>query len=92
MAPSPCIMFSCRPSVRRCVSACLYPSERDIFMIPEVHIGDFHQTVVSSATWDRDELIRLWGKRSFMRKISFSGFVSAISPVCIDGRISNFCR
>jgi len=59
----------------------------------------FHQTFLITASWDKDELIRLWGQKvkgqghimTKYPKIPFLEFVSAISPVCIDGFSLNFC-
>jgi len=63
---------------------------------------DFHRTSVSSALWQKDELITFWGQRSKVKvtawpnmiKIPFSRFVSTttISPASIDGFSSNFCQ
>jgi len=47
------IMFSCRPSVCACVRPSVM-SPRYIWYA----LMDFHQIFVSSATWDKDELIR----------------------------------
>jgi len=49
------IMFLCRLSVR----ACMRPSVRDVVSaVSLVCVDGFRETFVSSASWDKDELIR----------------------------------
>ena len=55
-------MFSGRPCVRPCVC-----DSRGSFMFPrylQYLLTDFRQTFVTGASWDRDDLISFWAKRS----------------------------
>jgi len=92
-------MFSGRPSVRASVRASVRDS-RGSFMFPRYLrylLTDFHQTFVTVASRDRDELIRFWDQKV---KIQGHGMtecipdfhVCTISPVSVDGFSPNFCH
>ena len=63
-------MFSGRPFVPLSVRPCVRPSVRDSrgsFMFPlylQYLLLDFRQTFVTGASWDTDDLITFWVKRS----------------------------
>jgi len=89
-------MFSGRPSVLLSVRASVRDS-RGSFMFPRYLLTDFGQTFVTGASRDRDELIRFWGQKvkgqgHSMTEYIPDFYVSAISPVCVDGFSPNFCH
>jgi len=60
-------------------------------------LTDFRQTFVTDASRDRDELIRFWGQKvkgqgHGMTEYIPDFYVSAISPVSVDGFSPNFCH
>jgi len=60
-------------------------------------LTDFRQTFVTGASQDRDELIRFWGQKvkgqgHSMTKYIPDFYLSAISPVSVDGFSPNFCH
>jgi len=69
--------------VRPCVVVCVVPSVCDVvcavFMVPYTLVY-FHQTFVSSASWDKDVIIRFWGQKikgqghSMIRYVQFLWF------------------
>jgi len=75
-------MFSGRPSVPLSMRPCVRPSIRDSrgsFMFPrylQYLLTDFHQTSVTGASRDRDELIRFWGQ-----KVKVQGHAKLLSLV-----------
>ena len=92
-------MFSGRPSVRPSVRLCVRDS-RGSFMFPrylQYLLTDFHQTFVTGASRDRDELVRFCGQKVKGQGHSMTEYipdfrVSAISPVSVDGFSPNFCH
>ena len=60
------VVFSCHPSLCVCVCACVYVCvcASIVSMISTVRIDELlPQTFVSSASWDKDELIMVWGQK-----------------------------
>jgi len=89
----PCRCPSVRPSIRASVR-----DSRGSFMFPR-YLTDFRQTFVTGAPRDRDELIRprFWGQKvkgqgHSMTEYIPDFYVSAISPVSVDGFSPNFCH
>ena len=90
-------------SVRAAVCPCVRPCVRDSrvsFMFPrylQYLLMDFRQTLVTGASRDRDELIRIWdqkvkGHGHGMTECFPDFHVSTISPVSIDRFSPNFCH
>jgi len=87
----PSVSLSMRPSVRDSRGSFVFPQYLQYLLM------DFRQTFVTSASRDRDELIRFWGQKV---KVQGHGMtecipdfhVSTISPVSIDGFSPNFCH
>jgi len=88
---------------RRCVRPFVRPCVRDSrgsFMFPrylQYLLTDFRQTFVTGASRDRDELFRFWGQKvkgqgHCMTEYIPDFYVSAISPVSVDGFSPNFCH
>ena len=83
-------MFSGRPSVR----ASVRPSVIHVVVLfpryLQYLLTDFRQTFATGASRDRDELIAFWGQKvkgqgHSMTEYIPDFYVSAISPVSVDG-------
>jgi len=96
-------MFSGHPSVPPSVRPCVRPCVRDsrgTFMFPrylQYLLTDFRQTFVIGASRDKDDLFRFWvqkvkGQGHSMTEYIPDLYVSAISPVSVDGFSPNFCH
>jgi len=92
-------MFSGRPSVHASVCASVRLSVIHVvvscFRDLQYLLTDFRQTFVTGASRDRDELIRFWGQKvkgqgHGMTEYIPDFYVSAISPVSVDGFSPNF--
>jgi len=77
-----------------------WPNASKIFMFPlylQYLLIDFRQTFVAGASRDRDELTRFWGQKvkgqgHSMTEYIPDFYVSAISPVSVNGFSPNFCH
>ena len=86
--------FLCYPSRRQSVHLCMDPCccFRNIYAFK-----DFHQTFVIGASWDRDDLLRLWGQRvegqvhciaNYVKKYHFWG----LFPRCLCCALIDFLQ
>jgi len=87
-------MFSGRPSMLLSMRVSVRPSVIHVVVLfpryLQYLLTDFRQTVVTGASRNRDELIRFWGQKvkgqgHSMTEYILDFYVSAISPVSVDG-------